>query len=329
MTSERRAAKAREKEKIKQQKAAEKAQKKADRAAEKARKKAERAQKKADRKAEKRKKKFKRQYRLLFPADKNGFHKIGVLGFLRFFLYPLQRLLFPQKYYTVTGGTLHKKKRGKPVGAGAYIYVLNHYCLWDVFFAARTTRDGMHFLAKAEVFDVPVMGYFARRLGVIGAARDGSDARTLMDSMKVLKNGEKLVIFPEGTRNKKSDETFLPFRGGAALMAIKTQTPVIPMVLCRRPRLFRKTPVVIGEPFELSSYYGRKLSAEEYAEADKLLEDKLYALRGLYREMRAARKNRNKNKKTPEGADGDISIKADIQTPAEPQKNTDGQPPKA
>ena len=113
--------------------------------------------------------------------------------------------------------------------------------------------------------------------------RDGSDVRTVMESMKVLKNGEKLSMFPEGTRNKNEGDEFLPFHGGTALLAIKTKSPIVPFVICNRPRVFRLTHVVFGEPFELSEYYGRKLTNEDYAEAEEKLRNKLYELRAEFR----------------------------------------------
>ena len=175
-----------------------------------------------------------------------------------------------------------------------HIYIGNHYSLWDIFYPAHTTWEGIHFLAKHSVLEAPVIGAWARRVGVIGAQRDGSDVRTLMDSMKVLKNGEKISIFPEGTRNKTSDEEFLPFHGGAALLAIKTQTPVIPFVICNRPRVFRRTHVVFGEPMEFTEYYGKKLSQADYDEAEEKLKNKLYELREEHRGYLRSKKKRKK-----------------------------------
>ncbi len=246
---------------------------------EKERRKIERAERRKKRRAQREQK----QRRLLFPADKKGRHVMRLMNFLRMLFYPIHWILFPFR--------LHGKKK---VGPGAFIYVSNHYCLWDVFYPAHTTWEGIHFLAKDSVLHAPVVGSWARRLGVIGAMRDGSDVRTIMDAMKVLKNGEKISLFPEGTRNKVSDETFLPFHGGAAMLAIKTKTPIIPIVICNRPHAFRMTHVVIGEPLELTEYYGRKLTAEDYAQADQQLADVLYSLRENFRKSRAAKKRGKK-----------------------------------
>lgn len=218
-----------------------------------------------------------------FPVNKKGYRVSRLMNVLRFLFYPLHRIIYPFR--------LHGAKK---VGKGAYIYMGNHYSIWDVFYPAHTTREGIHYLAKVSILNAPILGYWSKKAGVIGVMRDGSDVRTLMDSMRVLKNGEKISMFPEGTRNMKSDEEFLPFHGGAALMAIKTKTPIVPFVICNRPRVFHMTHVVFGEPMELSEYYGRKLTPEEYAEADKKLETRLYQLREEYRASVAAKKKKKR-----------------------------------
>ena len=233
------------------------------------------AQKKQQKKREKQQKRFEKNMakrKLLFPANRKGKHVMHMMNLLRFLFFPVHFIVYP---YRLHG---HKK-----VGKGAYIYFGNHYCIWDVFYPARTTGEGIHYLMKESIFYAPVLGNWASHVGGIPAMRDGSDVRTLMDSIKVLKNGEKLSLFPEGTRNKVSDEEFLPFHGGAALLAIKTKTPIVPFVICNRPHVFRVTHVMFGEPMELSEYYGKRMTSEDYAEADEKLKNRLYELREEYR----------------------------------------------
>jgi len=218
-----------------------------------------------------------------YPVNRKGYHISHTMNFLRFLFYPIHAIVYPFR--------LHGYKK---VGKGAYIYMGNHYCMWDVFYPAHTTREGIHFLAKVGILKAPVVGFFAKKAGIIGVMRDGSDVRTLMDSMRVLKNGEKISMFPEGTRNMKSDEEFLPFHGGAALMAIKTKTPIIPFVICNRPHVFHMTHVMFGEPMELTEFYDRKLTPEDYEAADKILENRLYELREEYRSSVAAKKRKKR-----------------------------------
>lgn len=206
-----------------------------------------------------------------------------VMDLLRIMFYPIHSIVYPFKLYG-----------NKKVGKGAYVYVGNHYCLWDIFYPAHTTWEGIHFLAKQSILEAPIVGRWARGCGVIGAQRDGSDVRTVMDAMRVLKNGEKISIFPEGTRNKVSDEEFLPFHGGAAMFAIKTKTPVIPFAICNRPKVFRKTHVVFGEPMEFTEYYGKKLTAADYEEAEEKLKNAIYTLREEHRAFLREKKRKRK-----------------------------------
>lgn len=249
-------------------------------------KKEQKEEKKRQKKQAKRQKRYEKNMKkrkLLFPANKKGSHVMPLMNFLRFLFYPIHFIVYPYKLYG------HKK-----VGRGAYIYVGNHYCIWDVFYPARTTGEGIHYLMKDTVFSAPVLGNWACHVGGIPAMRDGSDVRTLMDSIKVLKNGEKISLFPEGTRNKTSGDEFLPFHGGAALLAIKTKTPVVPFVICNRPRVFHVTHVMFGEPMELTEYYGKRMTAEDYAEADEKLKNRLYELREEHRAYLSGKKKKKK-----------------------------------
>lgn len=235
-------------------------------------------------KAEKEKKREKKKKdALLYTVKKNGKHVSRAMNLLRVVFYPWHLVVFPYRLFGY-----------RKAAQGPFIYVGNHYTIWDVIYPARTTGEGVHFLAKDSVMKAPVVGYWATKAGAIGAMRDGSDVRTLMDSMKVLRHGDKISLFPEGTRNKQSEEEFLPFHGGAALLAIKTKTPVIPFVICNRPRVFHMTHVVFGEPMELSEYYDRKLTQEDYAEADEKLVRRLYALREEHREALRAKRGGKK-----------------------------------
>ncbi len=247
-------------------------------------KKLTRAEKKELKKQKKREKRAARTRNVkLFPANRKGYHIMHFMNFLRFLFYPVHFLVYPYR--------LHGEKK---VGKGACIYFGNHYCIYDIFYPTRTTREGVHFITKQSVLEQPVFNYWGMKIGAIGAMRDGSDVRTVMESIKVLKNGEKLSMFPEGTRNRSDGDEFLPFHGGAALLAIKTKSPVIPFVICNRPKPFHMTHVVFGAPYEFTEYYDRKVTSEEYAEADEKLKNLLYELRDGFRAERAAKKKKGK-----------------------------------
>lgn len=234
----------------------------------------------AAQKAEKRKKND-----ILQPANKKGRHVNGMLMFLRIILLPIVWLIYPFRFYG-----------NSKVKDGACIYIGNHYRIWDVAFPPATTTEGIHYLAKSELRDTPVVGAVCRAAKVIFLERDGGDVRGLMDALRCLKNGEKIAIYPEGKRNKTEEGELLPFESGAAMLAIKTRTPVVPILCYKKTRMFRLNHVVIGEPFELSEYYGQKLTQELLAEADGKLRDRLIAMRDEHAKMLEEKKNRKKRK---------------------------------
>ena len=104
--------------------------------------------------------------------------------------------------------------------------------------------------------------------------------------MRLLKNGKKLVIFPEGTRNHNDDMQLGQVKHGVAMFAIKAKVPIVPMFITKKPRFWRKTKVVIGKPFLLEEFYGKKLdndtltkaSDQVAAKIDQLRESQLNAL---------------------------------------------------
>ncbi len=216
----------------------------------------------------------------LFPPNKKGKHYMPFMIFLKILLTPIHFLIYP---YRLHGHTKAEK--------GACLFVGNHYSMFDVFYPLQTTWEGIHYICKQSVLEAPILWKWGVHIGAIGVARDGTDARAVMDALRVLKAQEKICMFPEGTRNKREDDEFLPFHGGAALFAIRTKSPVILFVSDRKPRPFRLTHVVFGEPIELTQYYDRKLSPEDYAEADEYLRQKMYELRENFR---ASRKKKGK-----------------------------------
>ena len=225
-------------------------------------------------------KKKKKKAEITVKANKKGRHIMPLLNFLRVLVIPVYWLLKPFRFYG-----------NRKVKDGACIYISNHYGMMDPAYPACTTWEGIHFMAKKEVLKMPLIGFLFRKVKGITANRDGNDVRTLLDCFKCLKNGEKICIYPEGTRNKTGDE-MLPFRHGAAAIAIKARAPIVPIMLYSKPRYFRMTHVLVGEPIELTEYYDRKLTEVDYAEADQKLYDIMLSLRQAHKEFLQSKKKK-------------------------------------
>lgn len=215
----------------------------------------------------------KAQKEITVKANKKGRHVMPLLNVLKAIIIPVYRIFRPFRYYG-----------NKKVKDGACLYICNHYTIWDVIYPLVTTSESMHFVAKKQVFDMPIVGRIARKLKTISVNRDHKDVRGFLDCFQCLKNNEKICIFPEGTRNKTGAE-LLPLQSGAAMMAIRCKTPIVPIMIYKKPRLFRMTHILIGDPFELTEYYDKKLSSEEIEAADKKLSNIMLELRRKHTEF--------------------------------------------
>ncbi len=227
-------------------------------------------------------KKDKKKNEITVKANKKGKHKIKMLTFLHIFAMPIYRLIRPFRLYG-----------NKKVADGPFLYVCNHYGMFDPAYPIATTWEGIHFVAKKEIFETPIIGSVLRSAKAISANRDGNDVRVLLDCFKCLKNGEKICIFPEGTRNRTGVDLG-ELESGAAAIAIKSKVPVLPMMIYEKPRCFRRAHVLVGEPFELSEYYNRKLTDEDLAEANLKIREAMLALRAEHTEFLKAKKTKKK-----------------------------------
>ena len=115
-------------------------------------------------------------------------------------------------------------------------------------------------MAKIQIMRVPVIGWLLSRAGVFGVDRGNADMKAVRTALKFLKDGDKLLMFPEGTRVHEGEN--VEAKTGAALFATRTGAPLLPVYVQSRKKLFRRNVVVIGEPYH-PHYEGRRPTAEE------------------------------------------------------------------
>lgn len=184
-------------------------------------------------------------------------------GFLKKFMVAVTQILFPFK---LVGA--------EKIEDGACVLVGNHYRIWDIVHMACTTKEKVHFITKKELYKNKFLAHLCGIVEAIPVSRDGQDAKAVMTALRYLKNGEKISMFPEGTRNR-TEEELLPLKGGAAMFAIKAKVPVYPVMCPHKTRLFRRTKILVGDPIDLSAFYERRLTAEDYAAAEEVIREKM------------------------------------------------------
>ncbi|AEG15408.1 1-acyl-sn-glycerol-3-phosphate acyltransferase [Desulfofundulus kuznetsovii DSM 6115] len=147
-------------------------------------------------------------------------------------------------------------RRWKVVGAhhlppsGGVLVVSNHVSYWDPVVVGCALDRQVHFIAKAELFGIPLLGPVIRALGAFPVRRGGGDRQAIRRALELLKQGRVVGIFPEGTRSK-SGELLEPHLG-AAMLALRAKVPVLPVAVINTRGIFGKVRVHIGKPLVFS-----------------------------------------------------------------------------
>ena len=136
---------------------------------------------------------------------------------------------------------------------GAAVVCCNHTSLTDIIMLVVGVKHRqLFFMAKKELFDNKIAGWFFTKMGGFPVNREGSDMGAIKKAQNIIKEGKLLCIFPEGTRSK--DGKIHKGKAGAALVALGTKSPVIPISIYRkgRPGLFNRTTLRCGDavPYE-------------------------------------------------------------------------------
>lgn len=182
------------------------------------------------------------------------------------------------------------------VQPGAKVLCGNHYRLWDIVHMAYVTKDPVHFVTKDELYRSKFLKFFCECVEAIPVARDGRDVKAVMTALRYLKKGEPISLFPEGGRNY-SEEELMPLKGGSAMFAIKGKCPVYPVMCLHKTTLFRPTKIIIGDAVDLSAYYDKRMTAQDYEDAEELIRKAMLATKHNYLDEQKRLKEEKKAKK--------------------------------
>lgn len=159
---------------------------------------------------------------------------------------------------------------------GAYLICANHRSNWDAPILVSNLKRKVYVMAKAELFKNKFIKWFGRKCCVFPVKRGMRDIESIKYSLNLLKDGEILVIFPEGTRNgmEKNGKA----QNGVAYMTIRTGVPVIPVGIQGEMKPFKKVKLNIGEPLDFSQYKTNKPEKEILDKVSKEIMDNIIML---------------------------------------------------
>ena len=186
----------------------------------------------------------------------------------------VSRLLHPVS----VEGLKHLPRRGA-------LLIANHASNWDpILLATALPRDyRLRVMGKEELFRNPILAWIIRVGGAFPVNRGGADIQAVKTAIQTIKDGQNLLIFPEGTVIRdgigKADGLPAHAHSGAAVIGVRTGAIFVPVFLDGKKRLFHRTRIIIGQPYT-PVYTGRRGTAEEMQNiADELLRQ-VYALGG-------------------------------------------------
>lgn len=186
----------------------------------------------------------------------------------------VSRLLHPVS----VEGLEHLPRRGA-------LLIANHASNWDpILLTTALPRDyRLRVMGKEELFRNPILAWIIRVGGAFPVNRGGADIQAVKTAIQTIKDGQNLLIFPEGTVIRdgigKADGLPAHAHSGAAVIGVRTGAIFVPVFLDGKKRLFHRTRIIIGQPYT-PVYTGRRGTAEEMQNiADELLRQ-VYALGG-------------------------------------------------
>ena len=145
---------------------------------------------------------------------------------------------------------------------GAAVICPNHSSASDPFYVvfAFGRKYPMWAMAKQQIMKWPFVGWILSKAGVFGVDRGNADMKAVKTALRCLKEGRKLLMFPEGTRVQEGEN--VEAKTGAALFATRTGVPLMPVYIQAKKKLFKPNVVVIGKPY-YPEIAGKKATAEE------------------------------------------------------------------
>ncbi len=146
---------------------------------------------------------------------------------------------------------------------GAYIVAANHIHNFDpVLLACFLKKREIHYLAKKELFKYTFFAKIFDKVGVIPIDRNKNDINAIKKVLKLLKSGEILGIFPQGTRVKSNDEDSA--KAGLGMFSIKTNTPIIPVRIDGNYKFFSNITITIFDVYMPDDEYKDNPNQENY-----------------------------------------------------------------
>ncbi len=166
---------------------------------------------------------------------------------------------------------------------GPVILCSNHISMMDPILIGVWLKRQIKFMAKEELFSMPILGFLVKKVGAFPISRNTGDLNAIKIALKTLKDGNVLGLFPEGGRRHNQEES--KAKTGVANFSYKTKATVFPVhIICKNSKLkfFSKVEIVYGNPMKFEDLGFTDGSSEEMKRISGEILTKIFSLNATY-----------------------------------------------
>ena len=167
---------------------------------------------------------------------------------------------------------------------GGFVLCSNHIAASDVIKLGVACPRQLKFLAKAELFKIPILRGIMKSFGAVKLDRGGGDVRAIRAAIDIAKGGDIVALFPQGHRYPGVTPSIDQIKNGAGLIAYRAGCSVIPAFIKTKGHkysLFRKKTVIFGKPISFAELKFDKGTNEEFKRATEIIFTRILTLGGI------------------------------------------------
>ncbi|MDR0273335.1 MAG: 1-acyl-sn-glycerol-3-phosphate acyltransferase [Clostridiales bacterium] len=158
---------------------------------------------------------------------------------------------------------------------GAFLLCSNHIHAFDPIVVSMFTKRVPRFMAKKELFTKGFGNWFFNSYGAYPIDRSAAvDMQAYRTTMDILKNGQGVVLFSQGTRMEGFDNA----KAGVAMFALKSGAPIIPVGVNASYKFFSKIKINYGEAISMEEFAGQKVKTELVEKVMAIVVERVTAL---------------------------------------------------
>lgn len=155
------------------------------------------------------------------------------------------------------------------------IFAGNHKSNWDGLVILATCPRRLAFMGKAELFKYKPFAFILKKFGVFPINRGKGDISAIKTSLRILKDEQAFLMFPEGKRVKKYEKDQV--KPGVVMISTRAKVPVVPVTISGTYRWMNKITLTYGDPIYFDEYYDEKLTVDQMQKISVSLMDNIYS----------------------------------------------------